>query len=160
MSERYGIPYIEESFYGATNLNRCLRNIAAKLSLFLEDRVVAHELQESTEKLIAQETADLVIAVTDGKTTHQEKAKIRQYVSEDGMVFSNTTPQAILKVLKQTKADVLIAGAGNKYTALKAQIPFLDINHERDHPYAGYTGLVVLARELHEALYSPTCPVG
>ena len=59
------------------------------------------------------------------------------------------------KVLHQTKADVLITGAGNKYTALKTGIPFLDINYERHHAYAGYAGLVVLARELHEALYSP-----
>lgn len=193
MQERYGIPYIEESFYGATNLNSCLRNVAAKLSVSLGDSFVAHELQERTEKLIAQETAALdialapylsdlkgkriilstggvkswslilavqdlgmeVIAATDGKTTEEEKAKIKQYLGEDGMVLSDTTPQTLLKVLKQTKADVLITGAGNKYTALKAQIPFLDINHERHHAYAGYAGLLELARELHEALYSP-----
>lgn len=50
---------------------------------------------------------------------------------------------------------MLIAGAGNQYTALKAQIPFLDINHERHHAYAGYAGLVEMARELYEAVYSP-----
>jgi nitrogenase molybdenum-cofactor synthesis protein NifE len=193
MAERYGIPYIEESFYGATNLNYCLRNIAAKLSIFLGDSVVAHELQERTEKLIAQETAALdialapylsdlkgkriilstggvkswslvlaaqdlgmeVIAATDGKTTEEEKAKIKEYLGKDGMLLSDATPEALLKVLNQTKADVLIAGSGNKYTALKANIPYLDINHERHHAYAGYAGLVVLARELHEALYSP-----
>ncbi|MBD2536655.1 hypothetical protein H6G97_48370 [Nostoc flagelliforme FACHB-838] len=43
----------------------------------------------------------------------------------------------------------------NREKALKTGIPFLDINHERHHAYAGYAGLVVLARELHEALYSP-----
>ena len=193
MAQRYGIPYIEESFYGATNLNQCLRNVAAKLSASLGDSFVAYELQERTENLIAQETAALdialasylcdlkgkriilstggvkswslilatqdlgmeVIAATDGKTTEEEKAKIKQYLGEDGMVLSDTTPQALLKVLKQTKADVLITGAGNKYTALKAQIPFLDINHERHHAYAGYAGLMELARELHETLYSP-----
>jgi nitrogenase molybdenum-cofactor synthesis protein NifE len=193
MAERYGIPYIEESFYGATNLNHCLRNIAAKFSTFLGDNVVAHELQERTEKLIAQETTALnlalapylsdlkgkriilstggvkswslvlaaqdlgmeVIAATDGKTTEEEKAKIKEYLGKDGMLLSDATPEALLKVLNQTKADVLIAGSGNKYTALKANIPYLDINHERHHAYAGYAGLVVLARELHEALYSP-----
>jgi len=96
-----------------------------------------------------------VIAATDGKTTEEEKAKIKQYIGKNGIVLSDTTPEALLKALKQTKADVLIAGAGNKYTALKEGIPFLDINHERHHAYAGYAGLVVLARELHEALYSP-----
>ncbi len=48
MEERYGIPYIEESFYGATNLNNCLENVVAKLSISLGDSVVVHELQERT----------------------------------------------------------------------------------------------------------------
>ncbi|OUL19686.1 nitrogenase iron-molybdenum cofactor biosynthesis protein NifE [Nostoc sp. 106C] len=193
MAERYGILYIEESFYGATNLNNCLRNIAEKLSLTLGDTILAHDLQERTEKLIAQENTALdialapylanlkgkrillstggvkswslilaaqdlgmeVIAATDGKTTEEEKAKIKQYLGANGMLLADTTPPVILKVLNQTKADILITGAGNKYTALKARIPFLDINHERHHAYAGYAGLLVLARELHEVLYSP-----
>jgi nitrogenase molybdenum-cofactor synthesis protein NifE len=28
MEERYGIPYIEESFYGVEDMNNCLRHIA------------------------------------------------------------------------------------------------------------------------------------
>jgi len=51
MEERYGIPYIEESFYGVDDMNRCLRNIAAKLG----DRA----LQDRVEHLIAEETAQL-----------------------------------------------------------------------------------------------------
>ncbi|MBD2517604.1 nitrogenase iron-molybdenum cofactor biosynthesis protein NifE [Nostoc sp. FACHB-973] len=193
MEERYGIPYIEESFYGVENLNHCLRNVAATLGEFLGDSFAARELQERAERLITEETAALdialapyrsqlkgkrivlstggvktwslilaakdlgmeVIATTEGKTSEEEKAKIRQFLGQDGIVLSQATPQVLLQVLKDTKADVLIAGAGNQYTALKAQIPFLDINHERHHAYAGYTGLVELARELHEALYSP-----
>jgi nitrogenase molybdenum-cofactor synthesis protein NifE len=50
---------------------------------------------------------------------------------------------------------MLIAGGRNQYTALKARIPFLDINQERHHAYAGYSGMVEMARELDEALYSP-----
>ncbi|MEH2448106.1 MAG: hypothetical protein V7K18_20755 [Nostoc sp.] len=54
--------------------------------------------------LAAQDLGMEVIAATDGKTTEEEKAKIKQYLGEDGMVLSDTTPQALLKVLKQTKA--------------------------------------------------------
>ena len=63
--------------------------------------------------------------------------------------------QELLKVIAQTHAEMLIAGGRNQYTALKAKIPFLDINQERHHAYAGYQGLVELAKELEEALYSP-----
>ena len=34
-------------------------------------------------------------------------------------------------------------------------LQLLDINHERHHAYAGYAGLVELAKELSEALSSP-----
>ena len=34
------------------------------------------------------------------------------------------------------------------YTALKAKVPFLDINQERDFGYAGYEGMLELARQL------------
>jgi len=51
--------------------------------------------------------------------------------------------------------DVLIAGGRNMYTALKARIPFLDINQEREFGYAGYTGMVELARQLALTIESP-----
>jgi nitrogenase molybdenum-cofactor synthesis protein NifE len=41
------------------------------------------------------------------------------------------------------------------YTALKARIPFLDINQEREFGYAGYTGMLELARQLVLTIESP-----
>jgi nitrogenase molybdenum-cofactor synthesis protein NifE len=41
------------------------------------------------------------------------------------------------------------------YTALKARIPFLDINQEREFGYAGYAGMVELARQLVLTIESP-----
>jgi nitrogenase molybdenum-cofactor synthesis protein NifE len=41
------------------------------------------------------------------------------------------------------------------YTALKARIPFLDINQEREFGYAGYTGMTELARQLALTIESP-----
>lgn len=51
MEERYSIPYIEESFYGIDDMNRCLRNIAATIG--------DEALQERVEQLIIDETAKL-----------------------------------------------------------------------------------------------------
>ena len=53
------------------------------------------------------------------------------------------------------KADILIAGGRNMYTALKARIPFLDINQEREFGYAGYEGMLELVRQLCLTLESP-----
>jgi nitrogenase molybdenum-cofactor synthesis protein NifE len=185
MEERYGIPYIEESFYGVEDMNRCLRNIAAKL----DDA----DLQERVEKLIAEETAKLdialapyrtrlkdrrvvlytggvkswsiisaakdlgmnVVATSTKKSTEEDKARIKQLLGQDGVMLEKGNPQEILRVVRETNAEMLIAGGRNQYTALKARIPFLDINQERHHTYAGYSGMIEMARELDEALYSP-----
>jgi len=41
------------------------------------------------------------------------------------------------------------------YTALKSRLPFLDINQEREFGYAGYDGMVELARQFALTLESP-----
>lgn len=185
MEEKYGIPYIEESFYGVEDMNRCLRNIAAKLG----DR----NLQQRVEQLIAAETEKLnealipyrerlkgkrvvlytggvkswsiisaakdlgmeVCATSTKKSTEEDKARIKELLGKDGIMLEKGNAQELLRVIAQTRAEMLIAGGRNQYTALKARIPFLDINQERHHPYAGYDGLVEMARELDEALHSP-----
>jgi nitrogenase molybdenum-cofactor synthesis protein NifE len=185
MEERYGIPYLEESFYGVEDLNRCLRNIALKLG----DR----DLQQRVEDLIASETAQLdrtlapyrsrlhgkrvvlytggvkswsiisaakdlgmqVTATSTRKSTEADKAKIKELLGQDGIMLAKGGAPELLRIIEQTQADMLIAGGRNQYTALKARIPFLDINQERHHAYAGYSGLVNLAQELVESLESP-----
>ncbi|MBE9141624.1 nitrogenase iron-molybdenum cofactor biosynthesis protein NifE [Planktothrix mougeotii] len=185
MEEKYGIPYLEESFYGIDDMNRCLRNIAQKIG--------DADLQNRTEQLIAEETAKLdeqlapyrarlkgkrvvlytggvkswsiisaakdlgmeVVATSTKKSTEEDKAKIKDLLGKDGIMLEKGNAAELLKVIDKTKADMLIAGGRNQYTALKAKIPFLDINQERHHPYSGYVGMVEMARELDEALYSP-----
>lgn len=185
MEENYGIPYIEESFYGINDMNRCLRNIAE----FFGDAA----LKERVEDVIAEETAKLdialapyrerlkgkrmvlytggvkswsivsaaqdlgmeVVATSTKKSTEEDKARIKQLLGKDGIMLQKGNPEELLRVIAKTKADLLVAGGRNQYTALKARIPFLDINQERHHPYAGYVGMVEMARELHEAVHSP-----
>ncbi len=185
MEENYGIPYIEESFYGVEDMNRCLRNIAAKIGdSVLQDRVeqlIASEMEKLNEALVpyrkrlkgkrvvlytggvkswsiisaAKDLGIEVCATSTKKSTEEDKARIKELLGKDGIMLEKGNAQELLRVIAQTKADMLIAGGRNQYTALKARIPFLDINQERHHPYAGYEGLVELARELDEALHSP-----
>lgn len=185
MEEKYGIPYIEESFYGIDDMNRCLRNIATKLGCTkLQSRVESviaeeietlnHQLQPYRERLrgkrvvlntggvkswsIISAARDLgiqVCATSTKKSTEEDKAKIKELLGQDGIMLEKGNAQELLNVIAKTKADMLIAGGRNQYTALKARIPFLDINQERHHPYAGYVGMVEMAKELDEALHSP-----
>ena len=53
------------------------------------------------------------------------------------------------------RADLMIAGGRNMYTAYKAKLPFIDVNQEREHAFAGYDGMVELARQICLTLESP-----
>ena len=185
MKESYNIPYIEESFYGIADMNRCLRNIAQ----FFGDQALIERveqiIEEETVKLnvalapyrerlkgkrmvlytggvkswsivsAAQDLGMEVVATSTKKSTEEDKGRIKKLLGKDGIMLEKGSPEELLRVIEKTNADLLVAGGRNQYTALKSKIPFLDINQERHHPYAGYIGLVEMARELSEAVYSP-----
>ena len=52
-------------------------------------------------------------------------------------------------------ADIMISGPRSQFAALKAKMPWLDINQERHHAYAGYEGMVGLVEQIDRALYNP-----
>jgi nitrogenase molybdenum-cofactor synthesis protein NifE len=184
MEERYGIPYIEESFYGVEDMNNCLRHIAQLGDADLQARVEALIAEETAkfdvqlapyrERLkdkrvviytggvkswsiisAAQDLGITVAATSTKKSTEADKAKIKDLLGKDGIMMEKGGAQELLKVIAKTKADLLIAGGRNQYTALKARIPFLHVNQERHNPYSGYGGLVEMAKELDEAMHSP-----
>ena len=47
------------------------------------------------------------------------------------------------------------SGGRTQFIALKAKTPWLDINQERAHPYAGYDGMVELVRQIDLAIHNP-----
>ncbi|MBE9003275.1 MULTISPECIES: nitrogenase iron-molybdenum cofactor biosynthesis protein NifE [unclassified Nostoc] len=186
MEKQYGIPYIEESIYGIEQINECLRNIAAKLG--------NSNLQEGTEKLIAEETAAIdeklafyitqlqgkrvllsigsfkswliifaakklgmeVIAISiKTNNTEEDRIRVKTLLSQDGIILEQNSPQEILQLINANRADMLIADKHHQDTSLTARIPFLDVNQERNHAYAGYMGILEVARELYAAFYTP-----
>jgi nitrogenase molybdenum-cofactor synthesis protein NifE len=59
------------------------------------------------------------------------------------------------KMLKDARADIMLSGGRSQFIALKANMPWLDINQERHHAYSGYVGMVDLVKEIDKALYNP-----
>jgi nitrogenase molybdenum-cofactor synthesis protein NifE len=103
----------------------------------------------------AQDLGMEVAATSTKKSTEEDKARIKELLGKDGIMLAKGNAQELLKVIAQTKADMLVAGGRNQYTALKARIPFLDVNQERHHTYSGYVGLINMAKEFDHALHSP-----
>ncbi len=64
-------------------------------------------------------------------------------------------PRDLYAMLAAGKADIMLSGGRTQFIALKAKTPWLDINQERHHPYAGYDGMVELVRQIDLAIHNP-----
>jgi nitrogenase molybdenum-cofactor synthesis protein NifE len=185
LQDRYGIPWFEGSFYGISDTSNALRNIAriigdSDLSTRTEALISREEgrinqalapwkarLQGKRVLLYTggvkswsvisalQDLGMEVIATGTRKSTEEDKARIQALMGEDAKMIENGNPKALLSIVREYRADILIAGGRNMYTALKARLPFLDINQEREFGYEGYQGMLELVRQLALTLESP-----
>ena len=64
-------------------------------------------------------------------------------------------PREMYRMLKEGEADIMLSGGRTQFVALKARRPWLDINQERHHAYAGYDGTLALVKRLALALSNP-----
>jgi nitrogenase molybdenum-cofactor synthesis protein NifE len=185
MQDSFGIPFFEGSFYGVQDVSNALRDFARLIGdpdlTARTEAVIAREEARAHAALepwrarlkdkrvllytggvkswsIVSALQDLglkVVATGTNKSTEEDKARIRELMGEDTKMITDGSPKALLATYHEYQADILIAGGRNLYTALKARIPFLDINQEREFGYAGYDGMAELARQLALSMESP-----
>jgi len=188
LQERFGTPWFEGSFYGITDTSQALRDFArligdADLAVRTEALIAREEakiraaLEPWRERLAGkrvllytggvkswsvisalQDLSMKVVATGTKKSTEEDKARIRELMGDDVKMLDEGNPRALLRTVEEYRADILIAGGRNMYTALKGRIPFLDINQEREFGYAGYDGMRELVRQLCLTLESPVWP--
>lgn len=188
LQEKYGTPWFEGSFYGVRDVSQALRDFARLLKdedlTERTERLIAREEQRVDELLepwrarlrgkrvllytggvkswsVISALQDLgldVVATGTNKSTEEDKQRIRELMGDNTKMLDEGSPRALLDTVRGYNVDVLIAGGRNMYTALKARIPFLDINQEREFGYAGYEGMVELARQLALTIESPVWP--
>ena len=185
LQERYGVPFFEGSFYGIRDMGASLRGFAqaigdGELAARVE-RIVAQEeaaigaaLEPHRRKLSGLKAVlytggvkswsmisalqDLGVEVTASgatKSTDEDVEKMVELLGPGGRVVTEGTPATLVEVVRETGADILIAGGRNQYTAMKSRLPFLDVNQERHTPFAGYSGMLDLAVALERAVFSP-----
>ena len=195
MQKSYGMPYLEESFYGMTDTAKALRDIARELDDIvngLEKRV----MQERVERLIAEEESKCRAAIApyrarlEGKravlftggvktwsmvnslnelgveilaagtqnSTLEDFYRMKGLMHADAKIIEDTSTAGLLAVMREKMPDLIVAGGKTKFLALKTKTPFLDINHGRSHPYAGYEGMVTFAKQLDMTVNNPIWP--
>ena len=102
-----------------------------------------------------QEVGMVVVGTSTKKSTVEDKEKIKDMMADDAHKLDDMTPREIYTLLKDAEADIMLSGGRSQFIALKAKVPWLDINQERHHAYAGYEGMVDLVQQIEHALYSP-----
>jgi nitrogenase molybdenum-cofactor synthesis protein NifE len=193
MQQRWGIPYFEGSFYGISDMNTTLREIAR----LLVERGANADLKARAEALIAAEEARAwerirayrerlsgkkvlliaggvkswsvvsalqeagleVVGTSVKKSTREDKEKIREIMglgaADDAHMIDDLSPREMYAMLRDAKADIMLSGGRSQFVALKARMPWMDINQERHHAFAGYEGMVTMIAEIDKALFNP-----
>ncbi len=182
MQRKYGIPYVEVSFFGKTEMSKALRAIKKGLSSSVSisgkiDKSIADEESRLRERLKAyahlkgkkavlytggvkswsfiSALVDLgieVVAVGTKKSTFEDEEKMKEILGHDAPLTEDVTPGKLLRLMNDKNADILIAGGRNQYLAVKHGIPFVDVNQERHTAYSGYDGLVNLAEQISNSM--------
>ncbi|MFM2482410.1 nitrogenase iron-molybdenum cofactor biosynthesis protein NifE [Celerinatantimonas sp. YJH-8] len=185
MQARYGIPYVEGSYYGMKPTSTALRALAKAID--------DPDLQKRTERLIRREERQLnrdlapyktmltgkrvlifsggfkswslvsamqelgltVVATGTEKSTDQDKLRITTLMGDNAITIADNDQQALISAFRHYKADIMIAGDRYIYSSLKSRIPFLDVDHIRHIAYSGYDGMRELAYQLSRALSNP-----
>jgi len=196
MQKTYGMPYIEESFYGMTDTAKALRDIAREL----DDAVNGLEkrtMTERVERLIEEEEAKCreriapyrarlegkssvlftggvktwsmvnalrelgveILAAGTQNSTLEDFYRMKSLMHQDAKIIEDTSTAGLLSVMYEKMPDLIVAGGKTKFLALKTKTPFLDINHGRSHPYAGYDGMVTFSRQLDLTVNNPIWPI-
>lgn len=185
MEIRYGIPFMEGSFYGIHDTSETLINIAKALGdpdLLERTLVYVRQKEDETRKIIAgykkllenkqailftggvktwsmvSTLAELGINILAGGTqnsTPEDFQRMKELMDPSAQIIEDTSSAGFLKIIAEKKPDLIVAGGKTKYLAHKTRTPFLDINHGRKLPYAGYQGMVTFAETLTRTVLSP-----
>ena len=104
-----------------------------------------------------QEAGLEVVGTSVKKSTKEDKDKIKAMMGEDAdaHMIDDMTPRQMYAMLRDAKADIMLSGGRSQFVALKARMPWMDINQERHHAFAGYEGMITMIAEIDKALFNP-----
>jgi len=96
-----------------------------------------------------------VVGTSVKKSTKEDKDRIQEIMGGEAHMIDDMRPKEMYAMLKEARADIMLSGGRTQFVALKAKMPWLDINQERHHGYAGYEGMVNLVQEIDKTLFNP-----
>jgi len=131
-------------------IRECRRRLEGRRALLITGGV------KSWSVVAALQEAGLeVVGTSVKKSTAEDKDRIRALMGDDAHMIDDMTPRQMYDMLRDARADIMLSGGRSQFIALKARMPWLDINQERHHAYAGYEGMVELVHQIDRALGNP-----
>ncbi len=102
-----------------------------------------------------QEIGMTVVGTSVRKSTSEDKQRIKDLMGDDAPMVDQIPAKQMYAMLARGDADILMSGGRTQFVALKTKTPWLDINQERHHGYAGYDGMIALVRQIDTELSHP-----
>ena len=136
---------------------RAWRNIAPYKERLAGKRILLYTGGVKSWSVVAalQEAGMIITGTSVKKSPPGDKERIMELVKSDAHLYDNLKQREMYRILKEERVDIMLSGGRTQFVALKAKVPWLDINQERHHAYAGYVGMVSLIREIDKALFNP-----
>ncbi|MGO6697661.1 nitrogenase molybdenum-iron protein alpha chain [Rhizobium johnstonii] len=185
MEEKYGIPWMEYNFFGPSQIEASLRNIAAFFGPETQDKAEAlitryqPLVQAVTEKyrprligktvmlyvgglrprhvITAYEDLGMEIVGTGYEFGHgDDYERTGHYVKKGTLIYDDVTGYELESFIEAIRPDLVGSGIKEKYPVQKMGIPFRQM-HSWDYsgPYHGYDGFAIFARDMDLAINNP-----
>ena len=96
------------------------------------------------------------VVMVGTQTGRREDYEIIGDIANDGtIILDDANPSELERFMLTQGADLLVGGVKERQLAYKLGIAFVDHNHDRKHPLAGFEGAVNFAREVYTTICSP-----
>ena len=131
-------------------IRACRERLAGKRVLLITGGVKSWSVVSAL-----QEAGLEVVGTSVKKSTREDKEKIKEIMGDDAHMIDDMTPRQMYAMLREARADIMLSGGRSQFVALKARMPWMDINQERHHAFAGYEGMITMIAEIDKALFNP-----
>ncbi|WP_051013892.1 nitrogenase iron-molybdenum cofactor biosynthesis protein NifE [Pararhodospirillum photometricum] len=108
-----------------------------------------------------QEMGMEVVGTSVRKSTDDDKARAKAALQRnpgsgtEGTLYEKLPNTDMDALFRSGRADIMLSGGRSQFVALKARTPWMDINQERHHAYAGYDGLITLVEQMDLEINNP-----
>jgi len=85
----------------------------------------------------------------------EDYATLQQVADPGTIILDDSNPVELARFCRETGADLFLGGVKERPLAYKLGLAFVDHNHERKIPLAGFIGMANFAKEVEESVLSP-----